>query len=90
MNLPHLVIHYFFILNLVSFLLMGLDKYKARRHAWRIQEKTFFLLAICGGAIGCLLGIYLFRHKTKHAKFTLGMPVILILQFVLLFYFLSR
>ncbi|MBR5474744.1 MAG: DUF1294 domain-containing protein [Lachnospiraceae bacterium] len=85
-----MVIYYFFILNLVSFLLMGLDKYKARRHAWRIQEKSFFLLAICGGTIGSLLGIYLFRHKTKHAKFTLGMPVILILQFVLLFYLLSR
>ena len=69
--------------------LMGIDKWKARRGRWRISEKTLFLAAIFGGSIGSLAGMYLFRHKTKHLRFTIGIPVILVLQMVGLAFFLS-
>lgn len=61
------------------------DKLRARKRAYRIPEATFFTLAIIGGCIGCLAGMYLFRHKTKHLTFVIGMPLILILQIVGIF-----
>ena len=69
--------------TLIAFILMGADKWKARRDGWRIPEKTLFLSAILGGSVGALAGMYLFRHKTKHLSFTIGMPVILALQIAL-------
>ena len=66
--------------NLVAFALMGVDKAKARRGRWRIPEKTLFLSAILGGSVGAMLGMSLFRHKTQHRRFRLGMPLILALQ----------
>ena len=69
--------------TLIAFALMGIDKWKARNDSWRIPEKTLFLSAILGGSIGSLAGMYLFRHKTKHLSFTIGMPVILVLQIAL-------
>lgn len=69
--------------TLIAFVLMGADKWKARRDGWRIPEKTLFLSAILGGSVGALAGMYLFRHKTKHLSFTIGMPVILALQIAL-------
>ena len=69
---------YLIFMNLLAFLLMGLDKSKARRNQWRIPEKTLFLSAILGGSIGAILGMQVFRHKTKHASFRIGMPCILI------------
>ena len=77
---------YMLTVNLAGFILMGLDKKKAEEHRWRISEKTLFLTASIGGSIGVLLGMSIFRHKTKHRKFTLGIPFILsgkILLFVL-------
>ena len=71
------------VINLVAFLVMGIDKYKAARQKWRIPEKTLFLLAIIGGSVGGICGIYVFHHKTLHKKFTLGFPAILILQVAL-------
>lgn len=71
---------YLAAVNLLGFALMGLDKYKARRGLWRIPEKVLFGAAILGGSPGCIAGMYLFRHKTKHFTFTFFMPVILILQ----------
>lgn len=59
---------------------MWLDKRKAARHKWRIPEKTLFLISIAGGSIGTWSGMYIFRHKTKHWYFVIGMPLILILQ----------
>jgi len=59
---------------------MGIDKLKAVHGAWRIPEKTLLLLAIIGGSLGGILGMYAFRHKTRHAKFSVGFPAILILQ----------
>lgn len=81
---------YLIVLNLLAFLLMGLDKAKARRHRWRIPEKTLFLSAILGGSIGAIAGMQLFRHKTKHASFRIGMPCILVLQLALVAYFILK
>ena len=66
--------------NFVAFALMGVDKAKARRGRWRIPEKTLFLSAILGGSVGAMLGMSLFRHKTQHRRFRLGLPLILALQ----------
>ena len=66
--------------NFVAFALMGVDKAKARQGRWRIPEKTLFLSAILGGSVGAMLGMSLFRHKTQHRSFRLGMPLILALQ----------
>lgn len=71
------------IINITSFIFMGADKYKARHNKWRIPEKTLFLLAIIGGSIGGICGIYTFHHKTLHKKFTIGFPAILIIQIAL-------
>ena len=81
---------YLIFMNLLAFLLMGLDKEKARRNRWRIPEKTLFLSSILGGSIGAILGMQVFRHKTKHASFRIGMPCILIAQLGLAVYILSR
>ncbi len=76
-------IYYFIIINILAFFLMGIDKKKAQMGAWRIPEKTLFLSAIIGGSIGAIAGMQLFRHKTKHKTFVIGMPVILIVQLIL-------
>lgn len=74
---------YLFIINALAFFLMLADKRKARKNLWRIPERTLLLSAVLGGSIGCLAGMYIFRHKTLHLKFTIGVPVILALQIVL-------
>jgi uncharacterized membrane protein YsdA (DUF1294 family) len=81
---------YLLIVNAAGFLLMLIDKRKAIRHRWRIPEKTLFLTAAIGGSMGSIMGMYTFRHKTKHLQFTLGMPAILIVQLVLAFIFFTR
>lgn len=63
---------------------MFIDKEKAKRHKWRISENTLIFISILGGSIGSIIGMHLFRHKTKHMKFKLGLPVILIIQIILL------
>ncbi len=68
---------------------MFLDKRKAKKHKWRISEKNIFLIALLGGSLGCLLGMNIFRHKTKHWYFKFGLPTILILQVVIIMYFLK-
>lgn len=78
--IEHLVLLYLIIINAAAFLLMLSDKLKARRGAWRIPERTLIATAALGGSIGALAGMYLFRHKTKHIKFTLGIPVILVVH----------
>ena len=85
--LHHPVLLYLIIINAAGFLLMLADKRKARRGAWRIPEATLIGTAALGGSIGVLAGMYLVRHKTRHLKFTLGVPFILIVQFVLVFRF---
>lgn len=81
---------YLLIVNALGFLLMLIDKRKAIRHRWRIPEKTLFLTAAIGGSVGSIMGMYTFRHKTKHLQFTLGMPAILIVQLILAFVFFTQ
>lgn len=71
---------YLLLINAAAFLLMLADKRKARKNRWRIPERTLILTALLGGSIGALLGMYTFRHKTRHPKFTLGIPAILLAQ----------
>lgn len=80
-----LILLYLLIVNAVAFLLMLADKRKAQKRLWRIPESTLLLSAAIGGSIGSLLGMYTFRHKTRHLKFTIGVPAILILQLAGLF-----
>ena len=81
---------YLLILNILGFAVMGIDKRRAIRSAFRIPEATLFAIAILGGSIGSILGMHLFRHKTKHWYFLFGMPIILILQIALVvFLYLS-
>ncbi|MGN6712986.1 DUF1294 domain-containing protein [Anaerocolumna jejuensis] len=82
----YLLLIYFILVNTFSFLLMGIDKYKARKNKWRIKESTLFLSSVIGGSLGSLLGMFFFRHKTKHRKFVLGMPCILLIHICLLLY----
>ena len=74
---------YLLLINAAAFVLMLADKRKARKNRWRIPERTLILSAVFGGSIGALLGMYTFRHKTKHLKFTIGIPLILAVQVVL-------
>lgn len=86
--LPFIFIGYFAVLSLAAFLAMGLDKARARGGRRRIPEKTLFFLALLGGSPGGILGIYAFRHKTLHRRFTLGFPLILALQLALFIFLL--
>ena len=80
-----MILLYLLIVNAVAFLLMLVDKQKARKKLWRIPESTLLLSAAIGGSVGALAGMYTFRHKTKHLKFTLGVPAILVVQIVAVF-----
>lgn len=80
------ILIYLVVLNIIGFTIMGIDKSRAKRGAWRIPEKTLFLIAILGGSIGSILGMKQFRHKTKHKTFTIGMPAILIVQAAIILY----
>lgn len=76
---------YLIIINLIAFFTMYLDKRKARYGKWRIPEQSLLILALIGGSIGAIAGMYIFRHKTKKLRFSIGFPVILILQIILIF-----
>lgn len=71
---------YLFIINIIGFALMGIDKKRAVRGAWRISEASLFWVALAGGALGCTLGMHRFRHKTRHWYFRYGMPAIFLAQ----------
>ncbi|WP_022762874.1 MULTISPECIES: DUF1294 domain-containing protein [unclassified Butyrivibrio] len=74
------LLSYIGIINIISFISMGNDKRKAKRNSFRTPESVLFILALMGGSIGSILGMYIFRHKTKHWYFVVGMPLILIAQ----------
>lgn len=80
--MQYAAIIYLILMNMIGLFLMGLDKSKAKRHAWRIPERTLFLASLLGGSIGTWAGMYLFRHKTKHWYFVVGMPAILVVQII--------
>lgn len=77
-----ILLWYLLIVNAVSLLLMLVDKRKAKKNKWRIRESTLLFWACIGGSIGALAGMYLFRHKTRHPKFTIGIPLMLALQVI--------
>ncbi|MBQ9886200.1 MAG: DUF1294 domain-containing protein [Lachnospiraceae bacterium] len=83
-NINTIIAVYILILSLAGFLSMEADKRKAIKHARRIPERVLFLIAILGGSLGSLIGMYVFRHKTKHWYFVIGMPVILVVQVIIL------
>ena len=85
-NILKYLIIYLIVINLVAFLAMYMDKRKAKYGKWRIPEQSLFILALIGGSIGAIAGMYTFRHKTKKLKFTIGLPTILILEIILVIY----
>ena len=74
------ILVYLLIVNAAGFLSMLVDKWKAKKNLWRIPEATLLTIALIGGSVGCWAGMQTFRHKTKHIKFTVGIPMILLLQ----------
>ena len=82
-NLLKYVLYYLAAINLVTFLVYGIDKLRAKRGAWRIPEKTLFVLPLLGGSVGAIAGMRVFHHKTKHWYFKYGLPLILLLQIAL-------
>ena len=81
---------YLLLINAAAFVLMLADKQKARKNRWRIPERTLMGAAALGGSIGALAGMYLFRHKTRHIKFTLGIPAILLCQIALAIWLFTK
>ena len=82
------ILIYLFAINVISFLAMGIDKYKAKKGHWRTKENTLIMLVVLGGGIGGIAGMYFFRHKTKKPRFYIGFPMILGLEIILTILFL--
>ncbi|MEA4894745.1 MAG: DUF1294 domain-containing protein [Oscillospiraceae bacterium] len=82
----YLLWYWLTIINVVSCTAMFMDKYRAQHQKWRIPEKTLFTFALFGGSLGGIIGMYAFRHKTRHKKFSVGFPAILVIQIVLLIF----
>ena len=78
------------VINLLTFIVYGADKRRARKGEWRVPEKTLFLLPLLGGSIGALLGMRVFHHKTKHWYFVWGVPAILLAQLALATWLLTK
>ena len=74
------IVGYLVIINVIAFIIYGIDKRKAKKHLWRIPEATLIGLALMGGSVGAFLGMRLFHHKTKHIKFYVGVPAIFIIE----------
>lgn len=81
---------YLCVINIIGFLAMFIDKKKAQKGAWRISEQALFYITFLGGGIGTVLGMYMFRHKTKKLRFTIGLPVILISEIILFGYLIFK
>ena len=86
----NIILGYLLAVNITSFLLYGIDKYKAKKGRWRISEATLLLMAVIGGSIGAWAGMRLWHHKTMHKKFKYGIPIIIILQVALAVYLLTN
>ena len=82
----NIILGYLLAVNITSFLLYGIDKYKAKKGRWRISEATLLLMAVIGGSIGAWVGMRIWHHKTMHKKFKYGIPIIIILQVALVVY----
>ena len=86
----NIILGYLLAVNITSFLLYGIDKYKAKKNQWRISEATLLMMAAIGGSIGAWAGMRLWHHKTMHKKFKYGIPVIIIMQIALVVYLLTN
>lgn len=86
MTLHSCLVCYLLAINAVTFIVYGIDKYKAKKAKWRISEATLLLLAVLGGSIGAWVGMKVWHHKTMHKKFKYGIPVILLIQIALIAY----
>ena len=84
--MTNVLLYYLIVINIVTFLAYGIDKWKAKQGSWRISEATLLILAVIGGSIGALLGMKIWHHKTMHKKFKYGLPLILIIQIILIGY----
>ncbi len=84
------ILIYLLIINVVTFFVYGIDKYKAKHDTWRIPEATLLLLAVVGGSVGAWCGMKVWRHKTMHKKFKYGVPAIFILQVVLALWIVNK
>ena len=82
----HYSLYYLLVVNTLTFLLYGIDKYKAKKARWRISEATLLMMAVIGGGIGAWAGMRLWHHKTMHKKFKYGIPLVILLQVALVFY----
>ena len=87
-NLQHIVLIYLAVINVVTFFMYGVDKWKVKKSKWRIREASLLGLAVLGGSIGAWLGMKAWHHKTQHKKFKYGVPIIIIVQLALIGYFL--
>ena len=86
----HIVLIYLAVINVVTFFVYCIDKWKAKKSKWRIRETSLLGLAVLGGSIGAWLGMKIWHHKTLHKKFKYGVPAIIIIQLALIIYFVSR
>lgn len=84
------IVIYFIVINLFGFFIMWLDKRKAKKGAWRIPEKTLFIITALGGGIGTIAGMYVFHHKTQKIQFVIGFPLITILEIITIIYFVLK
>ncbi len=84
------IVIYFIIINLIGFFIMWLDKRKAKKGAWRIPEKTLFIITALGGGIGTIAGMYTFHHKTQKIQFVIGFPLITILEVITIIWFILK
>ena len=84
------IIYIFICINVVTFVVYGIDKWKAKQGSWRISEATLLLLAVIGGSIGALLGMKIWHHKTQHKKFKYGLPLILLVQIALIYLIIQK
>ncbi|MBQ3770284.1 MAG: DUF1294 domain-containing protein [Prevotella sp.] len=84
------LLYYLIVITIVTFLVYGIDKWKAKQGSWRISEATLLILAVIGGSIGALLGMKVWHHKTMHKKFKYGLPLILLAQIALIYLILNR
>ncbi len=82
----NVLLYYLIAVNTLTFVVYGIDKWKAKQGSWRISEATLLTLAVIGGSIGALLGMKIWHHKTMHKKFKYGLPLILLAQIVLVYY----
>ena len=88
LNILHIVLIYLVTINVATFSMYGIDKWKAKKALWRIRESSLLMLAVLGGSIGAWLGMKAWHHKTQHKKFRYGVPAIIIVQLTIIVYFI--